>query len=538
VALVATLRGERRRSARALMLPLKLLKLCEDLTPPATACMLQLRHFALLLCTLLLGCTSSNDADPELPADAETADASGSDAADSEAPEPYDCTRGERAFDDRVVHEIEITLADSDWAAMIDEAQNSAEYGGPDKTYFQATFTFDGETLERPIGLRLKGHSSLLLAAEQGRSFPFKLDFNRVDDDQEFDGLTKVNLHPNYEPTTVLHELLSYGAIREFGVPTARVSLARVRLNGEDLGVYSLVEQLGGRFVRCAYEEPYGDLYKPEEPVGNLNWLGERIEDYEPEIEFKWPSSSVTQHASLLTLLDVLRSGDTSRFEQVLHVDEVLTYLALNVAVGNYDYYASFGHNYYLYESTPGRFTMVPWDMNFSQTDLSELCGLGRNTDEWPVSHYLLGEPRYVATYLSRMREFLEGPGSVEALLRELDRYTAVLGDVDEGALDELRATIRGRVPRLLAAIDEGIEICPIGGGDDAEDECDACIDAECEGPLDACFDDEPCACTLECVADGEEVETCNDACELTSTPPGLEAVFSCVDARCEASCD
>jgi len=67
----------------------------------------------------------------------------------------------------------------------------------------------------------------------------------------------------------------------------------------------------------------------------------------------------LTGCCSILELLAVLRSGDLTRFDAVLDVPGVLSYLAANVALGNYDYYASFGHNYYLYEITPGRFTMV-----------------------------------------------------------------------------------------------------------------------------------------------------------------------------------
>ena len=47
-------------------------------------------------------------------------------------------------------------------------------------------------------------------------------------------------------------------------------------------------------------------------------------------------------------------------------MDEVLRYLAANVALANYDsYLGNTTHNYYLYEQD-GRFTIVPWDYNYS----------------------------------------------------------------------------------------------------------------------------------------------------------------------------
>jgi hypothetical protein len=449
------------------------------------------------------------------------------------------CSLGAEVFDESRVHELRLQLSDSDWDTMIAEAVASPEYGGPPKTYFEATLELDGDALSERIGVRLKGHSSLLIAAEAGHSFPFKLDFNRVAPDQTLNGLTKLNLHPNYDGVTVLNEFLSYGAISEFGMPTARVSFVRVTLNGEDLGLYTMVEQIHGRFVRCHYEEPFGDLYKPEEPIGNLAWRGDRIEDYEPEVEFKWPSESTTAHGSLLELLSVLRAGDVSQFRAVLDVPGVLSYLAANVALGNYDYYASFGHNYYLYESEPAQFTMIAWDMNFSQGLMDSPCGFGRNTEEWPVSHWLLGDPASLASYLQTMSEFLAGPGSESRLNARLDEALAVIGASSFGgdSIDDLRATIQTRVSTLEAALAAGVTECAIwaeGGGD----ECDECIEDECEPAIDACFEDLRCECVADCFDEEEDADECAIECGLSAVPAAFTTLLECMIETCLDACE
>ena len=80
-----------------------------------------------------------------------------------------------------------------------------------------------------------------------------------------------------------------------------------------------------------------------------------------------------------------------------------MTYLAGRVVLGNSDDYVGQGHNYYLYEQTPGRFTIVPWDYNLSQSGTAdgELVGLcpasgpsGQPTfDERPLRDNLLSQP-------------------------------------------------------------------------------------------------------------------------------------------------
>lgn len=465
-------------------------------------------------------------------------DTAAADGTTSGAPEGDLCAIGEAVFDEGMVHELDMQLSEADWAAMIQEAMQSPEYGGPDKIYYDADFLLDGIPLGSPVALRLKGHSSLLGAVEEGRSFPLKIDFNRVDAGQDLDGLTKVNLHPNLDGITAINEYLSYGAIRAHGVPTARLGFARVTVNGEALGLYTLVEQIKGKFVRCHYSEPYGDLYKPEEPLGNLAWLGASITDYEPEIQFKWPDASGTDHGSLLNLLDVINTQSVGSFPSVLEVSEVLTYLAMNAGLGNYDYYSSFGHNYYLYESTAGRFTMIPWDMNFSQGVLDHPCGFGRNTEEWPVSNTLLGDPATVQEYLGILEGFLGGAASPQSLGARLDAVLPILGaDIDASAVDELRTAIDLRVQLQLATIAQGLQVCPEfadGGGEDA---CDVCIDESCDPQLIACEKDPPCSCVLECVGDDGEEDQCLNRCGLAGTPAAFNDLLTCITANCAASC-
>ena len=150
------------------------------------------------------------------------------------------CGSGQTIFDTSSVHELRLGLSEGNWEAMQTEAKLSPEYGGTDKRHFTADFSWDGSDSSNPVGLRLTGHGSLLEAVEEGRNaFPLKVDFNRVELEQTFDGLKKLNLHPMRDDgANLLREYLSYGAVLEYGEPASRVSFVEVFMNDDSLGLY------------------------------------------------------------------------------------------------------------------------------------------------------------------------------------------------------------------------------------------------------------------------------------------------------------
>lgn len=350
---------------------------------------------------------------------------------------------GDDVFAEGVVHTVSLTLAAGAWDAIIAEAA-AYENTNPDRPYYPAQLTFDGAALSGDIGVRLKGHISIDLA--EGHSFPLKLDFNRYVKGQKLDGLKKLNLNTDFDGPIlpIMRDHLSYGAWRDFGVAASRTAFAAVTVNGEDLGIYVMVEQVDGGFLGRHFDEPRGDLYKPEQISGPLHYHGPHIADY-PDIGHKWPDE--TDHAALLHALQVLDSGTVEEIEEVFDVEGVLTYLAGDVALGAGDYYPTTGHNYYLYEETPGRFTLLPWDMNGSQEPMfPPLC----SPWEGHLSGRLLEDPVHAATYFDRVAEFLDGVGSAAALGARLDAAAALLGDaVSSQEIEDLRHEIDMRIDRL-----------------------------------------------------------------------------------------
>ncbi len=368
--------------------------------------------------------------------------------ADSNVPTPNAATAGNRVLDASQLHTVALQVASSDWEALVADARKNPEES--ERAYFPATLTFDGAAVADDVGLRVKGHISVVLT--QGHAFPFKLDFDRYAADATLDGLKKLNLHSDFDGPTLppLRDYLSYGAWRELGVEAPRVSFAEVRVNGEALGVYALVEQIDGGFLARNFDPPLGALYKPEQFSGSLEYRGDRIEDY-PDIGLKWPSGC--DHRALLHALDVLHRGSLADLAQVFDIDGVLTYLSGNAALGNWDSYQSTHHNYYLYEEVPGRFTFLPWDANGSQEPGATVCSFGRDLGP-PLARRLLEDPVHGARYLTLLETFLTTAASSERLIARLDVAATLLGSrISATEVDSLRRDIRTREGSLLAQL-------------------------------------------------------------------------------------
>jgi len=328
---------------------------------------------------------------------------------------------GIQVFNESVIHTVELSIAENDWQAIIEEA-DAYENTNPDRPYYQAQLRFDGELMDNDIGVRLKGHISIQLS--NGHSYPLKLDFNRYAGEQTLDGLKKLNLNNNFQdpPLNIVRDFIGYNAWREFGVAASRTAFAHVRVNQEDLGLYVMVEQVDGGFIKRHFTEPYGDLYKPEQVSGTLEYHGPHITDY-LDIGLKWPDES--DHSSLLYALEVLQSGQVEDIGEVFDIEGTLTYMAGFVALAAFDYYPLTGHNYYLYESDPGRFTMLPWDMNGSLEAMNPpLCSPVNGL----LSRKLFEDPGLEARYLEILTDFLNSAGSVEQLFARLDAAQQLVG--------------------------------------------------------------------------------------------------------------
>lgn len=260
----------------------------------------------------------------------------------------------ENLFAEGVVNEINIEISEEDWADLV---ENPLE-----ETYYAVDVTINGETLSN-VGLRTKGNNTLTsVASSDSDRYSFKIDFDYFNDGENYYGLKKLNLNNNYGDASYMREYISYRIMGEMGILVPATSYTHITINGEEWGLYLAVEPIDEVFLERTFGDSAGDLYKPDGTGADLVYRGDDMSEY-PGLVLK-TNEETSDGSAILDLMKALESG--GGLEDVLDVDEVLRYLAANVALANYDsYLGNTTHNYYLYEQD-GRFTIVPWDYNYS----------------------------------------------------------------------------------------------------------------------------------------------------------------------------
>jgi hypothetical protein len=236
------------------------------------------------------------------------------------------------------------------------------------------------------------------------------------------DGLKKLNLHNTSFDPTRLADYLAYGAFREFGVAAPRTGWADVSLNGTNLGLFTIVEQIDRDLIQRHFSHDKGALYKLEPPGGSLQWLGTNFNSYS-NVTLQLPDSS--DHESFIQFVNKINHEPVTDIARVLDLRGFLTYVAGCIALGNQDSFTEMAHNCMIYEHVPGRFTFLPWDLNAALKTLPVSLYPGRSLG-WmggnvTLTTNVLREPIYNRAYLSILYDFARGPASRERLQPRID---------------------------------------------------------------------------------------------------------------------
>ena len=168
-------------------------------------------------------------------------------------------------FDQKKLPTFELTLPASALAKI--DADPTAE------EYVEGSLTFEGETIS-PVGIRYKGSIGAFVGCLSGTDWAnpsgrktctklsMKVKINWNDPEARFYGLKKLQFHAQNLDDSQMHDRLGYWFFRKMDVPAPRAIHARLVINGQYSGLYSLVEQIDGRFTRHNFEDGTGNLYK------------------------------------------------------------------------------------------------------------------------------------------------------------------------------------------------------------------------------------------------------------------------------------
>jgi hypothetical protein len=250
---------------------------------------------------------------------------------------------GDQIFDETYIHEIQITTSSS-----LDELFDLFfdEIFSGSYTYTIADVVIDGNNLDS-IGVRVKGGIS---AFDSKR--PLKLDFNEFVSGRKYDGLKKLNLHQGNMDPSFMREAIAYGLMRNAGVKTVRTSFAKVYVNGNYEGIYTLVEQIDDDFIHNNFASADGALYKT-----GFNGLELK---YEVDNSFTYAEFETVINQIPIDLLH-------EQLPEYLDVESFLRFFIVEIFANAVDGPLTVDYNYYIYfEPKSETYVYIPWDYNLS----------------------------------------------------------------------------------------------------------------------------------------------------------------------------
>jgi spore coat protein H len=298
------------------------------------------------------------------------------------------------------------------------------------------------------VGLHLKGRRGSFrpLDAKPG----FTLKFNEFKKRQRFHGLEKIHLNNSVQDPSFMTEILCSRLFRESGVPAARATNARVQLNGRNLGFYVLVEGLTADFLERSFANTQGNLY-------DFPYTHDITSSAVKEAKGRDPTDLRALAAAAQELnLD----KRWQQLERVLDLDRFITYLALEVAIWDWDCYAMCRNNYRVYhDPTADKIVFMPHGMdqifhNPEGSILPVMRGL--------VARSVLETPEGRRRYFEQMATIAEKHLTPERMTRQMAelqrRIRPVLLELNPNAArkhDQAAARLQQRVHQRIESVQQ-----------------------------------------------------------------------------------
>ncbi len=363
--------------------------------------------------------------------------------------------------------QVDIELAAEDWESLRFESRNLLEmlsgdcraepFGSP-YTWFEASVTLDGEIFDR-VEVRKKGFIGSLSVDRPG----LKIDLGEFEEDWTFEGARRLTLNNSVSDPSKVRQCLTYSAFADAGLPAVRCGFARVRVNGEDLGVYVNVEPVKEPMLERFWGDDSGNLYE-----GTLaDFTAGMSGTLEPKT-----NEDETDGADIQALVDALDVEDDRLIDSLnerMDVDQFFTHWGMEVITKHQDGYAANTNNFYIYaDPSDGRFEFIPWG-----TD-DTLSPYWWNGPESPRSVFASGNLSYrlyqtaegQARYLDRLQALLEDVWIESVLFERLDRMeatlTAELGDAGSRSVTEGIEEVRRVVERRRSEIEREVASGPV----------------------------------------------------------------------------
>jgi spore coat protein CotH len=241
------------------------------------------------------------------------------------------------------------------------------------RAYVRGRVSIDQQTFA-DVGVHLKGNGSFRPLNEKPS---LVIKFDRYVPDRKFCGLTRIALNNSSQDATYLADFMANAMFADANVPVSRVTHARVKFNGRDLGLYVLVEAHNKEFLKRWFRNTDGNLYEAY------------LQDIDQQIDQDHGNDKSQNDRKRLA--EVTKIADPAerwtKLQEVLDVDRYVSHLVCEIFTSHVDGYAVARNNYRIYRNPEtDRFTFIGHgvDWAFQNSGVSIRPPLG--SDRPPVS--------------------------------------------------------------------------------------------------------------------------------------------------------
>ena len=257
------------------------------------------------------------------------------------------------------LHSVEITVDQSAYQEMI-----TAYTSNQTKNWIEATVTVDGVAHEK-AGLKLKGNSSLqgISADTAPQQLPWLVRFDKFVDGANHEGMTRMVIRAG-ATTSALNEAVALDLLATTGLASEKAAHISLSVNGSDPVLRLTCQDLDESWVAQNFDVA-GLLYKAES-TGDYTYRGTDESAYKDVFDQETGKANLTPLIEFLQFINESSDADfQSGLAQRVDVDKMVTYLAFEDVIDNFDDITGPGNNSFLWwAEQANQMTVVAWDHN------------------------------------------------------------------------------------------------------------------------------------------------------------------------------
>jgi spore coat protein CotH len=334
-------------------------------------------------------------------------------------------------FNEDILHEIRIYIAPEDYATLKQtnficaEQELKTLFGEQVSSlprvecHFPIEFhwIFNGRDITGPqVALSSHGRTS-----RSNVKPSFGIQFDRYESRNTFLGLRRLVLRANLQEPSLMRERLAMALFRRMGIPASRESHARVYVNDEFGGVYTIVEDVDPVFLERNFGESSGYLYSYEYVFEwGLSYLGPDPSNYSP-LPFKPENNLIYPDPfPIEEMVRTINEAPDAEFSiavsQYIDLIGLFRLLAAETFVADADSFLGIPHmnNFFLYRFQNSiRSTIIPWDKSYAFYSINWDIFYMLQTNVL-TARALTAAPDLIALYKDTLRQAADiagGPG-------------------------------------------------------------------------------------------------------------------------------